>query len=510
MGLVMGTDPSGGTDLEGMLDGASAWFGNSHFIHFGQNAEGYSSPTYDNLANLGLGGAVVMARIGWYNTAAYPIITRSGGHITSMTRAVRSGSSRTIGINDPASDDGNLNAQGTFSRENYPCSNEQVWADGYFRTMTKMVGYGSGYIDGYRAIMPLYGITNIPLVLNSIKIKKLAILGNEQPTEINWTLAGQPVLTAIDPDPTQLWYVHKTGTVALVSNLMKCNLVNGESTPVVSEVGNMTALTLGRQGLVYFAKGSSITCVDTAPKDPIKVTKSLPGPVDAMEYDDLHDEMVMFDKTNKKLYRLPKSLGGDTKTHPLPSNMNFPGDPVIALHPISGNPWIGSSDNAKIFEVEVVRGGGVVTHPLLLPATDGPHVLQFDDLGRIFICDGSVKGYVDDGDGTAKQMDGNDSPFVGMPSDKFFRLPRSRNNFDPATMLKETELETVLPTQHSLSVPDCKEDINGDDKVDGADLGMLLGDWEIPGYSDADLNMDGIVDGADLGLLLGMWGVCPN
>lgn len=510
MGAVMGTDPSGGTDLEGMLGGAGAWFGNSHFIHFGQNSAGFTSLTYDNLANLALGGAVVMVRVGWYDTDDYPFIYRSGGHITCLTRAVRSGSDRTIGINDPASDDGDLDVQGTFSRENYPAVNENVVADGYFRTATKMVGYGSGYIDGYRAIMPLFGITNITLNLSKIKIKKLTILGAEQKEIIEWDLAGPALLTAIDADPTQLWYMFKTGAGAPISNLHRFNIVTGESTPVVSELGNMSALAIGRQGLVYSVNGLTLTCLDTAPKDPIKVQRTVPGPVQAMDYDDVNDQIFMFDATNKRIYRLPKSLTGDIKTWQLPTNMNFPGKPVLAVHPITGNPWIGSDGNAKIFEVEQDRAGGVVTHPLLLPATDGPHVLQFDDLGRIFICDGSVKGYMDDGDGTAKQLDGNDSPFVGLEASDFFRLPRSRNNFDPATMLKESELETVLPTQFSTSLPDCKEDINGDDKVDGADLGLLLGDWDTTEYSSADLNADGLVDGADLGLLLGMWGECPQ
>ncbi|MCA9283575.1 MAG: hypothetical protein KDA22_00055 [Phycisphaerales bacterium] len=47
-------------------------------------------------------------------------------------------------------------------------------------------------------------------------------------------------------------------------------------------------------------------------------------------------------------------------------------------------------------------------------------------------------------------------------------------------------------------------DLNGDDLVDGADLGLLLAAW---GSSDvlADLNGDGTVDGADLGVLLANW-----
>ncbi|MCA9286009.1 MAG: hypothetical protein KDA22_12370, partial [Phycisphaerales bacterium] len=48
-------------------------------------------------------------------------------------------------------------------------------------------------------------------------------------------------------------------------------------------------------------------------------------------------------------------------------------------------------------------------------------------------------------------------------------------------------------------------DINGDGVVDGADLGLLLGQWGSNGGF-GDLNGDGLVDGADLGLLLGDWG----
>ncbi len=48
-------------------------------------------------------------------------------------------------------------------------------------------------------------------------------------------------------------------------------------------------------------------------------------------------------------------------------------------------------------------------------------------------------------------------------------------------------------------------DLNADGVVDGADLGLLLGDWMTAGP--ADLDGSGLVDGADLGLLLGEWTV---
>ena len=52
----------------------------------------------------------------------------------------------------------------------------------------------------------------------------------------------------------------------------------------------------------------------------------------------------------------------------------------------------------------------------------------------------------------------------------------------------------------------CPGDLNDDDVIDGADLGLLLGNWGNAGMG--DLNGDRVVDGADLGLLLGDWGDC--
>ncbi|MFO0873233.1 MAG: hypothetical protein U0575_04595 [Phycisphaerales bacterium] len=54
--------------------------------------------------------------------------------------------------------------------------------------------------------------------------------------------------------------------------------------------------------------------------------------------------------------------------------------------------------------------------------------------------------------------------------------------------------------------PPCPADLDGNGAVDGADLGLLLGQWGVGGSGDLDGN--GIVDGADLGLLLGAWGPC--
>ncbi len=61
--------------------------------------------------------------------------------------------------------------------------------------------------------------------------------------------------------------------------------------------------------------------------------------------------------------------------------------------------------------------------------------------------------------------------------------------------------------EYSVRVlPQCATaDFNCDGRVDGDDLGSLLGEWGACPGCDADLNGDGQVDGDDLGSLLGLW-----
>ena len=60
------------------------------------------------------------------------------------------------------------------------------------------------------------------------------------------------------------------------------------------------------------------------------------------------------------------------------------------------------------------------------------------------------------------------------------------------------------------TICDCAEDINGDGRVDGADLSIMLGAWGTcaAGHCIPDIDGDGVVGGLDMALLLGSWGFC--
>lgn len=86
--------------------------------------------------------------------------------------------------------------------------------------------------------------------------------------------------------------------------------------------------------------------------------------------------------------------------------------------------------------------------------------------------------------------------FVGITSG----VPITRVNFSSVLgAQQDTGLDNIRIAQFEGP----SADLNHDGIVDGADLGILLGQWSADGT--ADLNCDDVVDGADLGILLGSW-----
>lgn len=56
----------------------------------------------------------------------------------------------------------------------------------------------------------------------------------------------------------------------------------------------------------------------------------------------------------------------------------------------------------------------------------------------------------------------------------------------------------------------CAADLNGDRKVNGADIDVLFGQWGTAGgATGADIDGNGTVSGTDLGVIIGEWGDCP-
>ncbi|MBL9147741.1 MAG: hypothetical protein JNM94_03525 [Phycisphaerae bacterium] len=98
------------------------------------------------------------------------------------------------------------------------------------------------------------------------------------------------------------------------------------------------------------------------------------------------------------------------------------------------------------------------------------------------------------------------------PNDGFFAQAQYRGGFaaNENWLCSWTAADAygfnVPPPGGCVVVPACPADLDNSGTIDGADLGLLLGNWGGSGTGDIDGN--GSVDGADLGQLLGAWGAC--
>ena len=76
----------------------------------------------------------------------------------------------------------------------------------------------------------------------------------------------------------------------------------------------------------------------------------------------------------------------------------------------------------------------------------------------------------------------------------------------PSDLGKCSDVAGGLGNSIAIAGPRCIADLFIDGQVNGADLGILLGQWGEMGSADLDAN--GVVNGADLGMMLGAWGQC--
>lgn len=194
--------------------------------------------------------------------------------------------------------------------------------------------------------------------------------------------------------------------------------------------------------------------------------------------------------------------------------------PAGAEMPLAGwQPFTGSTGNYRI------RMSGVQFIPLSCGAGGScfdPHetpgcndldccsrVCRFDpyccDVNWDFQCANIARTYCKGcGDPTAGScLAANPSPFCEDEA-----CCRTVCELDPMCCIDawDAGCAAIAAKACGASCGDCPGDLNGDGLRDGADLGLMLGDWG--GSGCADLNDDQQVDGGDLGLFLGLFGPC--
>ncbi|MFG0274940.1 MAG: hypothetical protein ACF8QF_07780 [Phycisphaerales bacterium] len=503
MGIVMGTDAFDGTNGAGGLAGLQAWMAPNILVLRYSFSSG-ASPSFDGIASWALTGAPVTAIVGWYG-GTEPILTRNGGHAVSVVEVSRSGAARQLGFHDPANEQDDLGTQSPFLRQERAIEPRVVIADGQVRVMDKVVGYGSGYIDGYYVMVPLFGLSKSTDPTKLLIKKPLKFFYDPAPEIVEVLAPGGASILDVAIAPNLPHSFFSTASIgAQPAKIWMYDPVEARVVEVPIPVTDPERILFGRRGELYIQDGRTLRCFDLT-QDPIEETASaaLPAPCEALAYNDATDQALAF--CDGSVIPFGEGLVPEAPEE-LPAEVILSGAISMAASPVTGDLYLTSDGSPGVYHLHppdpgradhleaTLIGVGELTRPTDLSVGDGD---------KVYVTSLGLRKVFTPQDGGGGAMDESD-PFHNAPADPGERTARSRSNFDPETMTGPA-FRNVLPPVSNDGVAPCFADLNDDNTVDGADLGVLLGAWASDG---ADLNGDGTTDGADLGLLLGAWGDC--
>lgn len=522
MGILMQTDAVDGTDGTDGPDGLRAWLGNGNFNVVHQSMNYTWTPRFQNMSEAVFNGAYVMPVVGWYNEFKFEpdIIQRVGGHALSMNGGARSGNNMEISWRDPARDEGSvpvrLIEQSIFATEEYGLEPRQrrPYMNGArrdSRTMEKVLGYGSAYLDGYYAIYPLFALAPQPESEGFLVAKAWSntLSGSLWDHVIDRPYEGPLASITLHPDMQHMLYTNATGLHVL-------NPVTGSDELVDVGLIAPSSVIVGRKRGVYVVDDTQIVCINIDVEPPVveasTIAPEIPG---AMAYDDANDRLLVLAPFAGKIMSYTEQLSGEPQVIDV-SFLPMSEDAQIAWDPAAGACWLVSAASDTAYYLQWDSDGNVIVSGITNAQVSEPSDIQVGDDGRVFIVAGNAVHQFDPtGDGKGRGGGGGWAPasepfFADMNVGKHFMLSRSRSNFDPDIHTPEQWQNELPEDEFGTPIPDCVADITGDGTVDIQDLFALLAKWgQCTGTCYEDVNADDTVDINDLFVLLANWGECP-
>ncbi len=220
LGLVMKTNPTGGTSFGNMVDGADEWISNySQQLFTSANARksGYW-PTIDDITEIAVNGGLVQfcyGRYDWQLIADRPFLTgRTGGHCVTLKLAFATNGQidgpRLIHMRNPSSSDGDLESNSDYSSSNLNTAENLTIGISYIDdgvtteyNVTSLLNPTPGQyriIDSYLALYPNGGASYSGIQVNPAFIGGgLGFVQNQQPQPFN-APPGSSILSVI-PHP---------------------------------------------------------------------------------------------------------------------------------------------------------------------------------------------------------------------------------------------------------------------------------------------------------------------
>jgi hypothetical protein len=532
MGVFMETDPDAGTTCCG-FSGCVAYLDEhapGKFVVSQQTADGFYAPTIGDLAFCAIAGGFVNVMVGWFEDTGVNTWQKTGGHVVTMVGLEGwCGGNRKIKIRDPGNDSSNLLAQSTFATNSYTLQQLPGFFDSngteglpvYLqRTYERMVNYDTsdgrlGLINGYRVILPKYGVTLTPPPM-----QQLQLLNPIRPTHHPVAPIQQlPIKSlpyvidfALSADGFSVLCIGRDAAGTPDPNVYRINRGSGEVLPF--PIGGQPAqVETGRSGdRMFFADETGvIRFMVPSPQGPQVLTVTPSDPVDVIAYDDRTDTLIALAAAARRFHFFNPDGTSAGPAAMLPSLVALNGDPYIAVSPLDGSVWLRSRNSPSIYKIGFDRVlGPVVEDTANLPSTVGDigidiHVVQAREHILLARQVGVVADFVKNSANQWVADTGSD--FAGLPAFGGIELARSRTNFDPATM-DGPRNDEELPGGHGAPEWDCPGDVDENGVVGFSDVTGVLTMWGSNDVHPADADGSGGVGFSDVTLVLTNWGPC--
>jgi len=517
MGLVMLTDPFGGTGKDSKHFGLRIWLGmaGDHFTVTSFYSDYDWSPTV-HFMNLNIMmGAYVIPSVGWYlEPSDTTFILRDGGHAVSVAAGARDGVLFRFGIRDPSSDEDDLTRQSPFTTDFYLVEHRfacpLIWGEN--RLMSRFPGYGGGgkigYLDGFTVIHPMFVLTTHPTQPGMIVKRRVPDLyGMAVPVVQEWETPDMMSVKsmAIHVDLSSFVYV----TEGDPAQVWRLDPVSGESELIQFPFDNPREVMVGRLRDLYVLDGDDLVRIAIDVKPPrLEGRLTPPSAMCAMAYDDDTDELMLLAPGDQSIHRYLYHFDCDPEVKHIEPEIPLSEKASICWDATREAIWVASDASNSVFML-VDTGQQLQSHEYFHPVLIDPvDKIDAHDGGHIFV---SCGGMLYEFELVGKGLELVDDPlFPEMQVGEHLCISRSSTNYDEDLHGGE-EWRDVPPDTFAEPTEDCPADLDGNGTVNTSDLLALLAAWgECPQdeFCHADFDYSGDVGVADLLTLLAAWGPC--
>lgn len=421
MGSYMDTDPEDGTGSDDTVDGLLDWLEDRNVpaVVFTGRSTDNDNVTYVNIRNKLQANAHVNVSMGRYKKDGSEF-ERTSGHAMTLVQLKRTDAGEiTIGVHDPAQDEGNINTQSAPNVKRSSLKQESRNIEGDVCTVLR---WGSStdpyrFIDGWLAILPIFALTQV--AASSLTSYTSDLLTGEISTrEFPLPFKADVADLVLHPSSFQASVI-----AAGSGEVWNLDLTDGSWTRVPNVSNARIIVYGGRRERLFVVQGREIASFDDSGNRLDKVDVGVA--VDAISYDQKNNRFVVASSAAKRLLSVTPRLQ-------VTGNVEAPEVPGKGRLSLS----VSGRDSTVIITRQGVPDGATVrwhstgalaSGRFRLLAEGATSAAHADRKGRLFLTEAGRIATFD--------RDGNRVPsFVlnGMKAGPLLKVARSGYNLDEA------------------------------------------------------------------------------